>query len=364
LRRLFLLVAALIVYGSLFPWKFHPLDPRLHVWAQMLVNVPDHLDRWFFKDLLVNVILYVPLGFTGALAFARPRWKSWLIPIAFGVALSGAMEYAQLYTYARTASAFDLLTNATGAVLGTVIGHWVHFAWRVRPKWRSKPDEVMILALFLCWQLYPFFPVSGRTALYAHLAALPQFDWLDAATALVGWTGAGIAARNLLPGRRVWWLAMLFLLRPLVLSRSLTSAEIAGALVALLLVSRVPIPAKVAAAAAGGLLLLRELMPLHFSGTATSFEWVPFVATLSGDWLRASEVLVDKLYLVALPVWLACQAGVSLWLAAGTTAVVLFALELLQTHLPGRTPESTDAVLALVAGLLLELAYRRRSAMR
>ena len=133
-------------------------------------------------------------GITGALAFPRPRWRSWVVPVLSGIALSAAVEFAQTVTRTRrTASACDFLANAgRRRILGTAVGHEVRFEWRTRTSIRSRPDELLILALFVCWQLFPFFPVQGRTALLANLSELTRFDWLAFLTAIVGWLCAGL----------------------------------------------------------------------------------------------------------------------------------------------------------------------------
>ena len=64
--RLLLLIVALIVYGSLYPWHFaasdvNPIAVLLHSWPQ----------RWGLftaKDVALNVAVYVPLGICAFLA--------------------------------------------------------------------------------------------------------------------------------------------------------------------------------------------------------------------------------------------------------------------------------------------------------
>jgi len=362
LRRLFLLVAALILYGSLFPWVFHPLSPYLNIGQQIRASWPREVDRWLFKDALLNVAIYIPLGVCGGLAFSRSRRQSWAVPILSGIALSAAVEYLQLYTYTRVASAFDLLTNVIGTVLGTIIAHRVRIEWRQRPRLRSRPDELLVLVLFGFWQLYPFFPVHGRTALRANLAGLSHFDSLTFLTVFAGWLSAGVAARTLLPGRRIWWLAVILPIKPLIINHTLSGAEVAGAVLTLVILS-VKVPQmKIVAVIAAAVVFLREILPLSFSSTAVPFNWIPLQGTLgSYEWLAASGILVTKLFLTTVVIWLFWRSGVSLTVATGTMAVALFALELLQTHLPGRTPESTDALLALAGGLALRFVDRRRA---
>ena len=67
LYRVLLIVIALIVYGSLYPWDFHsaqlaanPLWVLIHSW-------PTAIDRFLFRDIAVNLLLYMPVGVFGFL---------------------------------------------------------------------------------------------------------------------------------------------------------------------------------------------------------------------------------------------------------------------------------------------------------
>ncbi|MHC4341096.1 MAG: VanZ family protein, partial [Planctomycetota bacterium] len=66
---LFLLVAGLITYGSLFPFEFHPAE---EIWERLLQSWGERTSR---GDLLSNIVLYVPFGYLGMLALQRPRGR-------------------------------------------------------------------------------------------------------------------------------------------------------------------------------------------------------------------------------------------------------------------------------------------------
>lgn len=77
---------------------------------------------WFdynFVEAFANVVLFVPVGFVSALAFPAKRW--WQIG-AFGLLVSGCMELGQLlFLHDRFASPSDIVTNASGAVIGALL---------------------------------------------------------------------------------------------------------------------------------------------------------------------------------------------------------------------------------------------------
>ncbi|MFC8522006.1 VanZ family protein [Pseudarthrobacter sp. NPDC057230] len=77
---------------------------------------------WFnykFLEAAANVVLFVPLGFVGRLAFPNKRW--WQIG-AFGLLVSGCIELGQLmFLHERFASSSDIVTNTLGAVIGALV---------------------------------------------------------------------------------------------------------------------------------------------------------------------------------------------------------------------------------------------------
>ncbi|MGE0160496.1 MAG: VanZ family protein [Gemmatimonadales bacterium] len=77
--------------------------------------------RWGVYDLVMNVVMFVPVGFVYALSRARARattWATWLGAVALGALLSGAVELAQVFAPSRFPSLFDLAANTAGAGLG------------------------------------------------------------------------------------------------------------------------------------------------------------------------------------------------------------------------------------------------------
>ncbi|PNI07370.1 VanZ family protein [Arthrobacter sp. AFG7.2] len=81
-------------------------------------GIPD----WFsyrFVEASANVALFIPIGFISSLAFLQKPW--WRIG-AFGLLISGCIELGQLlFLKDRFASPGDLVTNASGAVIGALL---------------------------------------------------------------------------------------------------------------------------------------------------------------------------------------------------------------------------------------------------
>jgi hypothetical protein len=79
------------------------------------------------KDMIVNVLGFVPLGFLFAVWLEQitrwRRWSSYLFAILLGGLISLGMEVTQAYIPARDSSLIDVLCNITGAILGVTGFH-------------------------------------------------------------------------------------------------------------------------------------------------------------------------------------------------------------------------------------------------
>jgi hypothetical protein len=117
-------------------------------------------------------------------------------------------------------------------------------------------------------------------------------------------------------------------------------------------------PTKVQAGLFLAVVAVRGLSPFQFATGSTEFSWVPFGATLSGDWQSAFRVLIEKVFYYGTAIWLLRAAGVRLVRSVILVAAVLAFIEVVQIHLPGRTPEITDPILAILVGFALAMLLR------
>src|SRR6266568_6047494 len=113
-------VIAVIVHGSLYPYQFQvptgtagPLQTLLDSWA-----IPPSS----YADLVANLLLYVPLGFCGALAIQGGRARRLCIMTLAGLVLSTGIELGQFYDVARVTNMSDVYLNTSGAALGAIAG--------------------------------------------------------------------------------------------------------------------------------------------------------------------------------------------------------------------------------------------------
>jgi hypothetical protein len=108
------------------------------------------------------------------------------------------------------------------------------------------------------------------------------------------------------------------------------------------------------------LLLVRGFAPFRFSGTGTEFSWVPWGGFLGMEWQPGVNILLEKTFYYGTAIWLLRAGGMRLRECTALVAVTLAVVEAAQTHLPGRTAEITDPLLALLLGFGL-YAFRPRA---
>jgi hypothetical protein len=111
-----------------------------------------------------------------------------------------------------------------------------------------------------------------------------------------------------------------------------------------------------------GLLLLRGLVPFHLLAQPQDFTWIPFGASLGSSWQSGFQILIGKIFYYGTAIWLLRAGGIRLRNATVLVALVLAAIEAAQRYLPGRTPEITDPIMAVLAGLGLWAMAPPRSA--
>jgi VanZ family protein len=362
-------IALLIVYGSLYPWHFdfsraHGQNP---LWT-LLRSWPYAWNRFLIRDAFFNVALYVPLGAAAYRSLARRLPARWAMVAAVlgGVALSAAMEMLQIYVPGRDCSLVDLLTNTIGAAVGAV-GVAI---WRTDAAWgmpRRRDAGAMILAA--CWagfQWWPFFPTLGRTALATAFSAwlrTPWFQPVEIWANTAEWFTAALLVEAAWPTVQEGWIPVVMagcLGRLLVRGRVLSMPEVIGAAIALWLwmASRKQRRIAMAVGMLTVAIVLRELAPFHFAHSPSAFRWIPFAASLMADRDAALIVLLHKAFSYGALVWLWRRRGAPYWIAGPAIAMALLGCEWLQRYIPGRTPETTDAVMAVLLALLLGLSGR------
>jgi VanZ family protein len=365
-----LLSLAFVVYGSLYPFHFestargaNPLLTVLHGW-------PPEFNRYILRDVVLNVILYVPVGLAATLVLLRRHSRvlsaGAAVLLAVGVSLS--MEILQVYEPRRDPSSLDVLTNGIGGAMGVLMALSAGGIIRDLVKPPARGLRAAAAILLVAWgiqEFYPFFPWIGRTHLAEslnrlwHTGHVPVVEtWLGVAE----WFAASLALEAMFARMRTAWLAalMVFALTAqlLIADRALSVGEVVASGIALALwrISPAVARARWCAWLLGSAILLRQLQPFYFLSAPQSFSWVPFAATLE-TYREVSVVIVGRKAFDYGAMVFALRGTGWPYLRGGLAVAAALALtEAIQTYLPGRTPEITDALLALLMMAMLRKA--------
>jgi VanZ family protein len=362
--------ACLIVYGSLFPFRFGDdggalLTAALHM----------SFRRTTRGDIVANLLLYLPLGL-GLAMILRPRYgrlASLVGAVAAGLSLSFAIEVIQAYEVTRVSSLTDVLLNGAGTAAGAVAGLLqARFAslFRVADARdpAAEPAALLVLLLWLSFRLAPFVPTIDWQKYKDALKPLflgPDLRALSVFAYVVGWLVVKHALQRSGRGANGWGAfalvaAVVLAGRVVIVDKALSLSE----LVALPLC--VPLAAwlerrgerRQFAWLTGlvvAVVVLQGLEPFALSPAATDFGWLPFRSSLTGRLDLGYTVLFEKAFWYTALIWLWARAGGSVAAAGVATAALLAGIEIAQMWLPGRSPELTDPLLALAFAVLLHV---------
>lgn len=342
--RLLLLTIVLLAYGSLYPWHLRPYSTANAL--QMIQPWPWYL-AWALRDIAVNVMVYVPLGL-----FAYVTFRSIARSLLLGFGLSILIEIAQIFIAGRVPSMLDVASNTAGTAIGIIAG----LLWTRMPhRHAQRPDAVLLMGCWVLDQCFPFAP-RWRPSITARSAADDLFLFFAEAVTLV-----------LLVQRRRAVLALLLLTVPLkafIHTRRATIPEIICCVVVFVLATMIPLRASLVAILLALAITVHGLAPFHFDSRPHPFSWLPFQASFFSEWEPALSVMLGKVFAYGALVWLIREAGVRLWIATTSAALLLACIETIQRYLPGRAPEIIDPLIAVILGWIfwsLKEARRARA---
>jgi VanZ family protein len=362
--------AAFIIYGSLYPFRFQAAPEGAALRAAVLAALS--AGPGGRGEVLANLLLYGPLGFALAIALARRQGvvAAMLSAAAACCLLSGSIEIAQAYTPGRTSSLLDLTLNAAGGTAGAFTGALAgRTAGRLRVPALRDGGAALLLGAWLAYRLYPYIPAMDRGEWIASMRPLVQPWHLDPVRVL-RLAGSWLVACRLLSAAVPWrerqiaggmMLAVLAAAVPIV-NRALRPEDVVAAGLALALWTGLAGWRRADAVLLAVLLcvvLAEGLWPYRLRAVGRAFSWVPFAAMVGGQYAAGVQAGLLKLFLYGGLLWLAWRAGAGRVVPAVLVAALALAIGWAQTHLPGRSGETTDAALALIAALVLWALHPR-----
>jgi VanZ family protein len=372
LSRIFFATICLIIYGSLYPWHFQARElPANPVW--ILIHAWPGPGEIQIDDVALNILLYAPLGLFGFLSLAHVRRRAVQVgvPIAIGFALSFSMEILQLFDLGRDSGALDVLNNTAGSGVGVLCGVLFESSLSKTQNHR-RLASLLLLVCFVLYQLSPFLPEDSVVNLqqkFTTLMAVGEFSVRICLVSLVEWLAVArlveTAIDKLWRSRIYFAIWMLIPARMLIAGRTTTGAELAGAALAYLVwrygLQNFSRRAQLLAVLFTSLIIFRGLAPYQFTHTAAPFSWIPFRALFAADRLAAITIFLGKAFAYGMFVWLLRDSGWRVRYAAVGAAATLGAIEAAQMFLPGRVPEITDPLIALLLAWIFWLVDDSRN---
>ena len=363
-------IAAIILYGSLYPFHFRVPPHDIGPVAALVRTWNSEAGR---ADFTANVLLYMPLGFCLTLLL-RSRARI-LTALLTGVLLSVSIELTQYYDAGRITSATDVYANGLGTLLGGIAAlvFGGRFLASVGDRITGEPVPLLLIVAWLGYRLYPYVPTIDLHKYWNSLKPLifaQSVSAYDLFRQFSVWLTLYVLLEAIAGNRRFIRLALLFTIavfyaKILIIGMFLRPGELGGAGVALVAwIALRPVPLRLRYATAAFVLcayvVALRLEPFHFQSTARAFGWVPFRSLMGGSIAVDTLQMLEKFFLYGSMLYL-ISAATGRWLVAAlAVTALLFATSLAETHLPGRSAEITDPVLALMIGALFCLLPARR----
>jgi VanZ family protein len=356
-------VTGLIVYVSLYPFRFVPDGPTLIEALRSLGWA-----RAGRGDMFNNVLLYVPFGFCVALLVEprRGRFTGIVAGVLLGAMLSLGLELLQASVAIRVSSLRDLSLNATGSLIGAILGTVYHaLGSRVSPQGtprsRSAFVAMSILVLWLVERLWPLLPDPGLRQLKRAVRPLltPQIEWMALAGFLVGWLVVTQVVFSLVRRQRAMDVLLIVIAtalvgRTFVAGSTLEVAEIAA--IALLLPLLVPLsrlddsPRSTIVAVLLGIWLAWASVRMLLDGTATPSAGTSELREMLLRNVPPPPLLANKSFSYLSLGWLLTGAGIVPHVAAGMMVLFVLLLTMLQLGAPSPAYGWVDLLIACLAG--------------
>ena len=358
LHRLLLVLTLLIVYVSLYPFRFRV--------EHGMVEPP-----WSAVDMVANVLLFLPFGllvrWLADAAAGQPSASGWrqepgrgvrnhlALWLLVGAALAAGLQGLQVFIPGRLASLMDVGMNWVGLGLGAALAAWLSpQRWqRYGRLWLASAAGLLTL-LWLAAQLSPYLPGNPARA-WARQSLLfleLPWQWLLFAGQALAWL---ILLRLFGAGLNRWLAALVvgltLALQPWLMGGLLRQEELLAPFVAVLLFGLGLRQPALLFVLLLGFLFWRGFWPLALRAEP-SFHWLPFGGLLAAPLPFALATLAEKAFWYGCLYELGRQSG---W-PERRVLLVLFAvlsgIELGQVMLAHHRAEITDL---LIAGVMLML---------
>lgn len=365
MKQLWIAFIVLASLGSLYPFNFQASELNAVMISEFLQSCCRMLGR---GDILGNIMLFVPIGFTGMLGArsAQSDGRRFAYVCMVGGLVALALQVMQIFLPSRDENLQDVAWNMLGIGSGAALAY-VASAF-ISPTKSGREDASLVpLTLAGTWLIYRLIPfVPSIDFQLIKDSVRPLFDQpLDPVSVIHDATAWVVVAYLLRQAQRRTQLdtylpilmITVFCLEVLIVDNTLDLSNVAGALLALALwwaVQRyIGQQEGAVLCLLLGTIIVTGIAPFETRADVVTFEWLPFHGFLHGSMYLNTQSAAEKIFLYGSLVYLLWRTRINSVSSVVVVFLIVLALEFVQTYLVGHTPEITDPLLVLLASAAL-----------
>lgn len=359
MRRLYWLCLAVVVYASLYPFRF--VIPDIGD-----IDVAEIFSANSLGDATANVLAFGLIGVLARLAGGKDQRQTRLL-VALAIALSAFAQFFQIFVPGRYPGLLDILMNLVGLTLGFGLAPAVATFLRRRADFRIEicGPVALLTALFLVGQLFPFFPalrLSGFKRNYWSMATVAEdVNWVAIAEYAVYWFVLVALFSPLARSRRMTALILLspiglFAARFLIIDNVANVWQLIGGCLggcAVLLLQRSRHILSLAIILTATLIICEGLFPFTPRANPVQFFLAPFEGVSGGVFREGFPRIILKAYLYGSLIYLLWQVGFRKGPSTVAVTTLLLLIEIFQTYYASGSPELGGPLLAILSALVL-----------
>ena len=365
--KLFIFYTLFIIYGSLYPFKFHFQDFPIETRSIINFIFCNFSFQTSLGDVLTNFLLFIPFGFLGVRSMRSPFNPPYytLVITLLCIPIAHSLQLLQFFVKGRVPSLMDTFFNVLGCFLAGGFGAVSRFRFiggkRGQELWKSKP-----FVLFICWIAYntiPFVPTLDFGEIKNSLKPLllhPQLNIVTTLKYTIGWLLFYYMYKEHTDKRLDIKLFSLIITITLlskifIETRVLGLPQVIGSAFALFLTKyayKKTYNPKFLFISLILYLTISGLWPFKFSTTPIHhFHFLPFYGFLEGQLYVTAYTAVKKMFFYGSLIWTMEQSKIK-W-ARATFICVSWAttLEIAQIWFYDHTPEITDPLIMFLMAL-------------
>lgn len=354
-------VAAVIAYGSTYPFDFHAPALDADALRDFLATCCEKPGR---GDVLGNVVLFLPFGFFGIVGRDADRpLGTHLIPVLVGgTVFALALQLAQFFLPSRDQNLQDVLWNAIGIVAGALVAGPARHALRADHRVDGlEPVPALLIGSWLLYRLIPFVPSIDLQVIKDSLKPLlirPQIDAVGVFHDAVAWMVVAALLRRAyrrsdLSAYLPLGILLVFVAEIGIVHNALSLSNVVGATLAIAawwgVRRRIESGAGGLAALLCAVVVVQGLTPFVLRSAPDSFAWLPFKGLLGGSMYVNAQAICQKVFLYGSLVYLLWQTRIHRAVGILIGVSVVSVIEFAQVFVAGHTPEITDPALLILA---------------